>query len=608
MAPFGNGQIRRFADRWYQQVASFKDLRPEEAKERAAGLQRAIFSSRSLRDLAERPLLLTLMASLHAFRGGTLPEEREKLYDETLELLLDVWERQQKRRDGTREPSLLEWLKVKRSEVLKALQKLAFEVHGEQAAGERQTADVPAEKLIAALMGLASRSPEEQVNPVMLAEYLSCRSGILSERREKVYTFPHRTFQEYLAARHLIAGGFAYDQIAELGRTDPGRWREVVLLAAARSGPLPVWDLADALINQGEASAEEDAWGLHLAAQALAETADLTQVNKRYSDRFELWRRRLADELTLDHLAAPERALAGVHLAKLGDPRFSTEAPCLPVDERVGFLRVPGGMYEMGSTVEEIEAVEEQNPGWSWPRKTEQPRHTVELSPFYIAKYPVTVAQFRAFVEDSGREPGNPQAIREVSNHPVVRVSWDEAMAYCTWLTERLCAMASQALAAASSDVIRDFWIGLSRGDLVVRLPSEAQWEGAARGSKAQLYPWGGKAPTPEHANYAEGGPGGPTTVGIYRLGRGPYGTLDQAGNVLEWCLDEWKQDAYGQLDGKFDPSWFSSMGAVARVVRGGAWWDVPGNLRAAYRYWFRSRFRNDGLGFRVVVCRSPEP
>jgi predicted NACHT family NTPase len=119
LAPFSAGQIRRFIDQWYSHIASVHRYDKEDAQGRAELLKRAIFGSGRLLELAKRPILLTLMASLHAWRGGSLPEKREELYADAVDLLLDWWEKRKLKRVSEGEvkliePSLTEWLKTDR--------------------------------------------------------------------------------------------------------------------------------------------------------------------------------------------------------------------------------------------------------------------------------------------------------------------------------------------------------------------------------------------------------------------------------------------------------------------------------------------------------------
>jgi predicted NACHT family NTPase len=250
LSPFSPRQVSHFVERWYDHIAVVRKLNSEGAKGRAKLLIAVIERSERLAELASRPLLLTLMASLHAWRGGSLPEKREQLYADAVDLLLDQWESPKVVRDVkgqavVQQSSIAEWLKVDKNVVRSELNRLAFEAHRDQPQLVG-TADISQLRLVAALMQIA-RSKE--VNPLGIEAYIRDRAGLLAARGEGVYTFPHRTFQEYLAACHLTDFEFP-DLAAELTKNDPQRWREAVLLAgakASRGTTAAAWLLAEEL-------------------------------------------------------------------------------------------------------------------------------------------------------------------------------------------------------------------------------------------------------------------------------------------------------------------------------------------------------------------------
>jgi len=615
LAPFSQGQVRRFVDRWYAHIALLRGLDADDARGRAELLKRAIFGSDRLQGLAERPLLLTLMASLHAWRGGSLPERREELYADTVDLLLDWWESQRVVRDAQgnvvmMQPSLAEWLKVNREKVRHLLNELAYEAHAAQP-DLVGTADVPEGELVSGLMRL-SQNPE--VNPAQLLEYLSRRAGLLLPRGVGVFTFPHRTFQEYLAACHLTDHEYP-DQVAGLARADPGRWREVALLAgakAARGTASAAWSLVDALcyrdLSPQVAQAEADAWGGLLAGQALVESANLERVSERNRPRVARVQAHLVRvlETGAGRLPAVERAAAGRALAKLGDPR-----PGVGVDPATGlpdivWCGVPAGPFTMGSPDDRLSL---------WGKET--PQRKVDLPAFRIGKYPVTNAQFSVFVEAGGyrerqywtaagwerkeRErwagPRNYGEPSNLPNHPVVGVSWYEAVAFCRWLTERL------QVAGYKFQVWRGGQLEILSPEpetLTVRLPSEAEWEKAARGEDGRIYPWGND-PDPDRANYADTDIGTTSAVGCFPGGASPCGVEDLSGNVWEWCRTKWEEDYDDYRDDN------DLGGDVRRVLRGGAFDDIQWGVRCAFRDLDLPYGRSGSGGFRVVVA-SPVP
>jgi formylglycine-generating enzyme required for sulfatase activity len=225
----------------------------------------------------------------------------------------------------------------------------------------------------------------------------------------------------------------------------------------------------------------------------------------------------------------------------------------------------------------------------------------VELSPYYIARYPVTVAQFRAFVEDSGFQPGDADSLRGVDNHPVVWVRWQEALVYCDWLTQRLREWKGTPEPLATL---------LREEGWVVTLPSEAEWEKAARGSEdRRRYPWGSD-PDPNRANYTDTDIGSTSAVGCFPSGASPYGVEDLSGNVWEWTRSLWGTGfsepdfgyPYDFEDGRED---LEAGDDVRRVLRGGAFLHDTWYVRCAYRSGYSPNLRYGHRGFRVVASPS---
>jgi len=247
----------------------------------------------------------------------------------------------------------------------------------------------------------------------------------------------------------------------------------------------------------------------------------------------------------------------------------------------------------------------------------EMPQHTVDLDPYWIDQTEVTNAMFAEFVAATGyrttaeiegsgyvfrpqqspvlvkingrwveqdmpqwqwvdgidwQHPSRPDGdLDEKEDHPVVQVSWNDAEAYCSWAGRFL--------------------------------PSEAQWEKAARGNEGDIYPWGNQSPTSSFLNY-QWNIGDTIAVGSYPAGASPYGIYDMAGNVWEWTADWYSSSYYSS-----QTNWLNPVGPVSgtqRIVRGGAW-DVDGiYARAAHRYSYPPDHRVSKLGFRCALRIVP--
>jgi formylglycine-generating enzyme required for sulfatase activity len=594
LSPFSRAQINAFVERWYQQVAPLRNYRAADAQGRAAQLTGAILNNPRLHALAEQPLLLTLMASLHAWHGGELPDKRERLYAEAVELLLERWEKQrvERRRDGSQltQPSLQEYLQVGREAILHLLEQIAYAAHAGQPRLEG-CADIGRDRLVNALLEI-SNNP--QTRPLELVNYLSQRAGLLVAEGNTLFRFPHRTFQEYLAARHLTSPQVDYpSQIAELVRSDPERWREVALLAAAKAAEgfgSSVWSMVDAFCQHAPGDprfGQADARGAQLAGQALLESARLEQLNTPNQEKLQRVRQGLLHVMRSGDFAARERALAGRNLAGLGDPRWRADAWFLPDEPLLGFVAIPAGKFIMGSNRRQDKDAHEN----------ETPQHEVTLPAFYIARYPVTVGQFGAFVEATGQPPQDRRSLADPANHPVRYVTWYEATRYGQWLTQTLGKW--DKTPAPLAEKLAQGWQFM--------LPSEAEWERAARGAAGRRYPWGETPVDPNKANYAASGLETTSAVGCFATGATPEGVEELLGNVWEWTRSRYIGYPYpSERKEQAKRETLQAKDNERFVLRGGVFYSAEREMRAPVRDFSNPGFRYGDFGLRLAFGSAP--
>ena len=218
---------------------------------------------------------------------------------------------------------------------------------------------------------------------------------------------------------------------------------------------------------------------------------------------------------------------------------------------------IPAGEFLMGSGDNEGDAL-----------AIEKPQTTVTLDEYYIGKYDVTNAQYAAFVQATGRTWPMPPG---KGLHPVVNVSWKDAIAFCQWLSEIT--------------------------GRIVRLPTEAQWEKAARGTDGRKYPWGNEEPDAKRINF-NNNVRDTVVVGKYSpQSDSPYGVADMAGNVRNWTSSLLKAYPYRADDGRENQQvdeW--------RAVRGGGFIIGSRGVRSASRESYSPTGKYDSTGFRVVM------
>lgn len=269
--------------------------------------------------------------------------------------------------------------------------------------------------------------------------------------------------------------------------------------------------------------------------------------------------------------------------------------PALPFEPEM--IRIPSGSFVMGTGEQQIELLAVQfEPVRLWKEKgrfsREQPQHMVTLGDYWIGRHPVTVGQYRAFLEAGGyacrsywTEAGwawcqtvgrtQPDLWGDVvlagdDRLPVAGVSWFEAYAYSRWLSEA---------------TGRDY-----------RLPSEAEWEKAARGTDGRLFPWGDPF-DPARCNTRANGLRRTLPVGHYSpAGDSPYGCAEMVGNVSEWTTSRFVSYPYRVDDGRDDPA-----GDTERVTRGGSWHSPVFKARTVSRGMNDPFFTDNDLGFRCA-------
>ena len=279
------------------------------------------------------------------------------------------------------------------------------------------------------------------------------------------------------------------------------------------------------------------------------------------------------------------------HQLRTGPPALTAPDPePAPLSTGPSEVLVPGGPFTMGTS------------GEPWALDNERPAHRREVAPFHIDTTPVTNGAYRAFIEDGGYD--NPRwwaadgwahiqkhgidaplfwrrdgkqflrrrfGVTEVvpADEPVLHVSWYEADAYARWAGRRL--------------------------------PTEAEWEKAARGTDARRFPWGNSSPTLDHANFQNMSPtgydGGLEPVGTHRLGDSPFGISDLAGNASEWVSD-WYSESFATTD-VHDPDGPDT--GERKVIRGGGRFDPGERMVVANRYYASPDTRGEDIGFRCA-------
>lgn len=497
-----------FVRSMYAGLAASGSLGTDNATPKSDRLVAHIERDPHLQRLARRPLTLALLVCLHASdrlgAGG-----RAVVYRETIELLFDRWnqvrrDENQDRQQAEREAGLFRVAAgLDKEDMMPVLRELARQVHANEGGSDtpgEQASPINLKLLLDAMekarerKAKRERKPEpERIDQQRAFDYLDKRSGILLSDGDGNFRFPHRSFQEYLAACQFVEDENWPEQLVAAVQERPLLWREVmkfcVLIQAGNRAKNNVLSLANHLLSHAGEAADDGRRATYLAdamlESGLLPSQDGSSVAARVAKQLQSSLVRAVESTELE---AAARIEAGEALGRLGDPRIG--------HRRENFLPIePGAKVSLG-------------------------------------KYLVTVQEFAEFVDAGGygddrwwqpdgglairkkdrwTEPGEFAAQRRHPNRPVTGVSWYEAWAYCRWRS--------------------------ALGGFEVRLPTAAERDQAAGKEK---WPWGDHPDGgPELANYARN-VGAPSPVGCYPRGRGYVGGhLDLAGNVWEWLEDE---------------------------------------------------------------------
>jgi formylglycine-generating enzyme required for sulfatase activity len=588
LAPFGPKEIDAFIESWYSELHRLGKIDDITSKSDAEQLREATRRP-DLAHLAGNPLLLTVMALIQAHRGR-LPNAPTQLYEEIVDILLWRWEQ----RLGEKESGAFTLLKeAGRSDIdlKRAVWQIAFDTHGR--AGLRDDGvltEIDESALVRAFSQLHNDKSREWA--YRLVEFISQRSGLLTERAPGTFTFPHRSFQEYLAGSHLSVQEPFVHVACNLAKQGPS-WRPVVLFAVGRMvHVIGAVDRALALAAElcpatldSETISEQQLRLAWLSGEILDTVGESGSAFELGQDLRKRVPRLLAAVLRRPVVPARVRASLASTLVRLDDPRFSRKRWHLPDDESLGFVEVPGGQFLLGSDDERDRGAYEGEPLLQ----------SMELPTYYIARWPVTVAQWAHFANEVGIESVNSASVKDPANCPVAWVSWFDAVRYCDWLTHKLAD--SPALIAHLRCALG---LSLKDADWHVTLPTEEQWEKAARGTDGRSYPWGDE-PDPERANYEAANIGRSSAVGCFLQGASPFGVEDMSGNLWEWTGTVSARRGDGVHSARFPENVDSR--SVRHIAKGGAFDRSHWSIRCASRYELYPTVRSADLGFRVVLA-----
>ncbi|WGZ96486.1 MAG: SUMF1/EgtB/PvdO family nonheme iron enzyme [Candidatus Thiothrix putei] len=591
------------------------------AEQELQTLLQVVEHNEGIRRLASNPLLASMLALIKRL-GVTLPHRRVELYSLYMRTLLGSWKKNRNLDGRQIGPD------IDLSSTQSLLAKLALHLRETNPQGGliNETAiRAYLERYYRTEEEYSKREAVEQAKGFLVSvhEY----SNLLIERGHQQYGFIHLTFEEYLAGFGLALEEkeVLFEKIPELlGQAE--HWKETLLLslgviAAVNSDQKKAKAILEKLLAIGESQ-------YVLFAGEVLNDVGAAPLGNAITQKI---RHGLVDLMRDGEADMQDRAKAGRILSDIGDTRPGVTVKKTQDNQRtvpdIDWQEIPTGTFRMGTEGDE---------GYD----DEKPAHDVTLPRFFISRYPVTNAQYRCFIEAgmyedqafwherlpeaaglwlAGEMVGEnlletfPEDSREayrkwlkndkkrfqpyywndkqwnLDNHPVVGVSWFEALAYSVWLNDLL------------DDVKPEGEIEC----LKIRLPTEAEWEYAARGKQDLRYAWGSD-PDPKLGNYKDTELKRTSAVGMFPAGKA-FGLHDMSGNVWEWTSSRWGSD-FGSPEFTY-AEWERQENERNlidkidyKITRGGSWYYSADFVRCAIRYRYHPDIRDLNLGFRLLL------
>ncbi len=565
--PLDRERSETFIRNWYRAVETGLAPDPAQgavtAQQRADGLIERLrapdFRSARMVEMTRNPLLLANLCLVHRDRG-TLPHGRHELYDECIEVLLERWRE-------SKELTVNVSAKVGR----RVLQPAALWMHAEEGR-TRASAQELAPVLAPALRAVQWRGGDANTFLCTVRD----ESGLLTGWGPERYGFMHLGFQEYLAACELRRRIFERDGTALkdiAARYGASWWQEVILMLLAQGNPSLFTPFMRYALRNPNFHQAPELFSLIVEEATEISTAPFVELLQEAPGAHKThWAQQLAALQALKRLNADaELAEINEHLCNhpLSEIRNWAHSCAIAASQQVRvtenggveLVLIPGGTFPMGSPASDAEGYGD-----------ERPEHDVQIPTFYLGRHPVTNEEYGRFLKANPNvEDPSYWGDRQFNQgpQPVVGVSWADAQRFAQWAG--------------------------------ARLPTEAEWEYAARAGTTTRYWWGDEAGK-NNANCDGCGSQWDTkqTAPVGSFQTNAFGLHDMLGNVWEWVQDCWHNNyESAPLDGS---AWGKQQGAdcARRVLRGGSWASEPRYIRSAYRGWGTPANRF-GVGFRLA-------